>query len=115
MLYPSVSTFKQPVIEPFSGTGYHGSWAKHRALYPSHRGHFGHGVYFALERSEAACYGEYVHRAPIELTRPWRIVADFDSALAFELDLDVPCLDAVMTLPGGPELLAYMQRIAAPE
>lgn len=93
--------------EPFCATLYRGNDQAYSGLMRSHRGSFGAGIYFAGKASEAETYGEFIQEADIELRSPWRIEADWDSKQAMAEDFDSPCVDAILSLPGGRTLLEH--------
>lgn len=97
----SVDSRGQPLI------GYHGTDAlvTTDALVPGPVGNMGPGIYFAGTRDEAQTYGEHVHAAFLRMRNPWRIELENDSASSFSEDFDSPSIDAVLSLPGGRELL----------
>lgn len=84
---------------------FHGADAQHTLLLASPRGTLGAGVYFAATPKDAAEYGEVVHEVILDLKNPWRIDVQWESEMAHALDLDCPCAEAILSLPGGDRLL----------
>lgn len=86
-------------------TGFHGTCEDFDHMKGSKRGTFGPGYYFVNSVSSAQAYGERVIEVNVQLDSPWRIHADWESPKALELDLESPCIEAVLSLEGGRALL----------
>lgn len=86
--------------------GYHGSHVQGlQKLEPSARGTLGQGIYFTDKPEDAANYGEVVYGARITLNSPWVIRIEHESRLSEEMDFDSPCIEAVLSLEGGREMV----------
>lgn len=85
--------------------GYHGTHSRLTSLVPSESGTLGSGIYFTADAQHAAAYGEQVLCADLALENPWIIDIDYDSDAAMREDFDSPCVEAVLSLPGGRDLL----------
>lgn len=86
-------------------TCFHGSDSEIEEFIASERGSIGAGIYFAECERSASAYGEQITAASVTLSNPWIIDLDYESERAFEEDFDSPCVDAVLSLPNGREML----------
>ncbi len=79
-------------------------------LVSSVKGTLGPGIYFTADQESAAVYGDVVYCAQARITRPWVIELDHDSKAATKEDFDSPCVEAILSLPLGRELLDEVKR-----
>ncbi len=85
---------------------FHGTNSENiEAFTPSRHGSFGSGVYMTAERGTASEYGDIVVDGYMSLQNPWAIQVDSESAGSFEEDFDSPAVEAILSLPGGRDLL----------
>lgn len=93
--------FNRPHAMPMVIQGYRGTFNPETQFRPCNRGTFGRGIYFATDTECPLVYGDYVHQALITLNNPWVIHGDYDLPITEEVDFDCPCIEAVLSLPGG--------------
>ncbi len=84
---------------------YHGSEDAIEDFLASERGTLGPGIYFAESARSASAYGDCVTLAQVTLQNPWRIDLDYESQGATNEDFDSPCVEAILSLPGGRQMM----------
>lgn len=84
---------------------YHGTYDRFETFTPSTSGSLGSGIYFYNRREHTETFGDKIVEVNLAIQNPWYTTADWDSPLIEEWDFDSPTIEAILSLPGGKELV----------
>jgi hypothetical protein len=84
---------------------YHGTYDHFETFTPSASGNLGSGIYFFSRPEHTETFGDNIVAVNLAIQNPWYTTADWDSSLIEEWDFDSPTIEAILSLPGGKELV----------